>query len=188
MNTLHCGDGATLVDYPPSIVAGYLKEHSNEIALESEFNWLLVAEVAASNANDASLPQADALSWAWVAVTVYDKLKQDTTSKNASNSFSTKAMHIRVNMILTYGEQGNENLCDPRLVEEWFFRELDYTMSEAAELLATWATVPPKEQFQLLYLELRFQVVERLLDGSFCHRSTELHAWRELLNRQRNPG
>ncbi len=92
-----------------------------------DFNWLGLAEVAASQAHR-SLDNNDsrtALTWADIAISVYEQLAHDV-SPSESFTFIDSAMRLRAGMIQKLGMSTSQAALNYPLLVSWALEDLSY--------------------------------------------------------------
>jgi hypothetical protein len=85
-------------------------------SVPSDFNWHGFAEVAATNAQVASM-MSDADAWASVSVRVYERLASE---REHGVSFELSGMMLRAWMIRRYGTSAENSIRELGKLVEWF--------------------------------------------------------------------
>jgi hypothetical protein len=150
--------------------------------MDADFNWTLLAEVAATKSSLANLGAgAFPLEWATIGVLVYDRLTH-SSDPLFRDSYSLSAMILRSNMIATFGPESNHPVLDPQLVEDWFFRELNITYEEASDEVKQWDDLPSRHRFRLFDIKARLEPIRTLLGKGLIQRIGEVMRWQQLLD------
>lgn len=138
------------------------------------FNWLGLAEAASFEARSQKN-----LTWAEVAVTVYQRLADSTDSTQKAGLISSM-MHLKAFMITQLGIIHNDTILDPDAIIQWFFESLPYNYEQTELKTAHWRTLPIQEIKALKLIKSRLSVIASLVDNNKIHPDTELQAWLSL--------
>jgi hypothetical protein len=176
-------DATELLSKPPDKILEYINQNYDNINVDCDFNWHLVAEIAAGNAMRFSeIDRVAALSWATASVIIYDRLEA-TVGPKEFQSFGLSAAEVRSNTILSLGPVPGHLVLDPENLENWFFRRAGMTLDEARELVRRWDNLSSNDMSRLLNLRDCYQAINILHNRGFLQRTQELSEWQSVLER-----
>ncbi len=144
-----------------------------------EFNWLLLANVAAINARNASSNDSNPIKWAEIAITVYDQLVNlaEKQRLGSGESFMISAMMLRTAMIEKFGLISNHPVLDASLILNWFWGNLKYSQEELAKKVADWRSLPIEDIRNLRKLKNQLKVILALANSDKYALDEELKSW-----------
>lgn len=138
------------------------------------FNWLGLAEAASFEARSQKN-----LTWAEVAITVYQRLVDKTDTEHQAGLISSM-MHLKAFMITQLGVVHNNTVLDPDYIVQWFFDSLPYNYEQTKQKAAYWRTLTIQDIKALKLIKSRLSVIASLVDNHKIHPDTELQAWLSL--------
>lgn len=129
----------------PEFVEHWLQEiESGRIEFKEKFNWLGLAQGAASLAQRFAVEEnrQRSLQWAGVAIAIYDWLIQKMPVPHDNfldyDSLAQSAMNLRVSMIRTWGACPDHWVLDPKIVIDWFFQQFSQSVEEIKREAEPW--------------------------------------------------
>lgn len=165
-----------------------------------KFNWLGLAEVSTSKAQELSYKSneshSESLGWAEVATSVYKFLAEN--QPNVSEGYLLSSMSLRAYMILKFGVVSNHPVLDLKQIVTWFFDGLGITPQEALSKTTAWRNILAKnnpeegqEYFennledirQLRRIKTRLTVIKRLSESKQFSPNEELKLWISLFDK-----
>lgn len=190
----------SLLKKKPVQVQVWLKSiWTKEQQVSEEFNWLGLAEVAASLAREnlAFKDNLFALEWAKIATSVYEFLAESNSNTFAKNSFTQSSMLLRSNMIFKLGNLLDDPVLDAEEIVNWFFKELKFSYKEAIQKSSLWRELSPEKyeelaknekQLELALEEIRdlreiknrLAVIRVLTQNELFKPNEEIKAWNAL--------
>lgn len=138
------------------------------------FNWLGLAEAASFEAR-----LHKNLTWAEVAIAVYQRLISNTTTVDKAGLISSM-MHLKAFMITQLGVVHNNTILDPDYIVQWFFDSLPYTYEQTKQKASHWKMLTVQDIKALKLLKSRLSIISSLVDNHKIHPDTELQAWLSL--------
>ncbi|MBE9041397.1 hypothetical protein IQ235_11450 [Oscillatoriales cyanobacterium LEGE 11467] len=150
LNHLLCQDVEIVREWLTSII-------ENKTKLPDNFNWLGLAEVAASRARKIVLELTEkSLQWAEISIATYEILDRiDTSVRSGDSSYTNSAMWLRVYLIGHLGFQ-NDRILNPQIIFDWFFSSLEISCLEACQKSQKWRLfLFQKQKCQLNYSEIQ---------------------------------
>lgn len=164
-----------LLQQSPVQVLNWLHEvEKGQHQVPLNFNWLGLAEAASFEARSQKN-----LTWAEVAVTIYQRLVDSTDSAHKAGLISSM-MHLKAFMITQLGVVHNNTILDPNSIVQWFFESLPYNYEQTKLKSAHWRTLNIQEMKALKLIKSRLSVIASLVDDNKIHPNTELQAWLSL--------
>ncbi|QLE39358.1 hypothetical protein FD723_01780 [Nostoc sp. C052] len=163
-----------------------------------KFNWLGLAEVSTSNAQELANEEfneshSESLAWAEVATSVYEFLAENNPS--FSERYLDSSMTLRAYMILKFGAIPENPVLDIYLIINWFFDNLHISYQEALIKAADWgealAAKNPEETQKkfdseledfrkLRFIKNRLSIIKYLSKSKHFLPNEELNTWISL--------
>jgi len=138
------------------------------------FNWLGLAEAASFEARSQKN-----LTWAEVAITIYQRLVDHTDAIHQAGLISSM-MHLKAFMITQLGVVHNNTILDPDYMVQCFFESLPYNYEQAKLKAAHWQTLTIQEIKALKLIKSRLSVLSSLVENKSLHPDPELQMWISL--------
>lgn len=167
----------------PAAVVMWLDEwlkQGNRISLDSDFNWLGLAESADAYACNTYEKHTvlERILWGNVAITV-----RETLNNNATNGGTQMfhAMAVRHNLILQLGHHAGDPICDSSILVDWFYRELPVSLEEATKLAQNWQSNPTGRKHEFKWVVERLKLLQNLAINKKLNPDPELSRWLGLL-------
>lgn len=190
----------TLLQQEPSKVQSWLNSvWKDPQQVPINFNWLGLADAAAFNATELASKSQEyrqpSLSWAQIAVLVYEFLARNCPDRAIKESLIESLMNLRCYMILTLGAKVDHPVLDPKLIINWFLENLELSYEDTVIKAAVWKklfsdNIPEaisqkfesdKEELRSLKkIKLRLRIVKSLLDHLANYQiypNQDLQAW-----------
>jgi hypothetical protein len=161
---------------------------SGQTAQPQDFNWLLLADVAAAKArkgeNGSGLCDR---TWAQVATTIYDRLAEAAEQKKpgSAESFTISSMMLRAGAIAKLGVISDDPVLDVNLILQWFWDNIKESREDVEKKATNWKTLPIAEIRELRPLKNRLKVIAALANSDKYVLDEELNTW--LAMRERLP-
>ncbi|AGA27610.1 hypothetical protein [Singulisphaera acidiphila] len=172
-----------LLSQPPDKILLFVQQHEADIDLESDFNWLLVAEVSATKANiNYCKDPADVLAWATASIMIYERFAGRDGAR-FSEHFDLSALGVRANAIYDFGPVSGHFVLDPNILVDRFFSQIDLTLEQAATTISQLADLPIEQCFQLYKLRERCEIIRGVLSKNLLPRAEELSEWQRLFDK-----
>ncbi|MGB3262866.1 MAG: hypothetical protein WBA89_02825 [Microcoleus sp.] len=156
---------------------------SGQTAQPQDFNWLLLADVAAAKArkgeNCSGLCDR---TWTQVATTIYDRLSEAAEQKKpgSGESFTISAMMLRAGAIGQLGVIFNHPVLDVNLILQWFWHNIKESRENVEKKAANWKMLPIAEIRELRQLKNRLKVIAALANNNKYVLDEELNTWLSL--------
>jgi hypothetical protein len=164
-----------LKEHPEYIKNWPQKVFSGEIGISKDFNWLGLAEVAASIAgNSENNDRYIDILWGHIAVSVYDYLSQ--IAPQGRDSFENSAMNVRVKLILQYGND-DLSILSINAIKEWFFGRLDFSIRQVKDIIKNQEILSMEVLRSLRKIKNRLSIVERLYDAGYLYDDKDMTDW-----------
>lgn len=172
-------DGELLASHPAKVVV-WLDEwqkQGKKISLDSEINWIGLAECAAAKVCDINGKQTalESMLWGSVAITIREELAKNGHAGRDS------AMWVRHNLIAMFGNQPGDPICDSKIILDWFYQQLPMALQEAILESQNWHTNPSARRFEFKLIIERLRGLKSLVDASKLDTDQELRRWLEIL-------
>ena len=169
----------------PAKVFVWLQDWQKEgkpIVLESEINWLGLAQTAAAKAGSHynKSPVVEALLWGSIAIKIREELAKAVSSFEAGGTFAN-AMLVRTNLIAQYGNYPEDPICDANLVLGWFQRTLCFSFDECERLIKIWPNLEASGNFEFKMVFDRLEQIRQLHEAKRIVPDQEISRWLELL-------
>ncbi len=158
---------------------GWLKE-GKMVSLDSEINWLGLAEIAAAHASNMYGRRSilESLLWGSVAIIVGEQLAK---SEPKGNDLLHGAMVVRSNLILRLGSHPGDPICDAKIIVDWFYQTLSMSLQEAETLVKAWHSHPAGRKYELKMIVERLKIIRDLAAHQCLHPDSDLERWLRLL-------
>jgi hypothetical protein len=157
----------------------------------SDFNWLLLAEVAGSRAERGlgpgrSVPDEN-LKWAGISVSTYEWLADG--EREQADSFLVSAMMLRAYMIVHSGARQGDPVLDPAVITDWFWNNVHISPKEAVDKSVAWMSrlnstspeearhIDPTEILELRRVKHRLRVIDFLVERGALIPDRGLRSW-----------
>ena len=179
-----------LVSYPAAVLV-WIEERlkaGNAFRLDSEFNWLGLADSAAAYASSTSGRHSvlERILWGNVAIIIREQLASFEVGKPAALE---RAMSVRYNLIMDFGSYPGDPLFDANLIRDWFFRALPISLEKAATESKTWSSDPSSRSFELKWTTEWIELLRCLVTEGRLASDDDLSGWFRLMDgvRRVNP-
>lgn len=177
-------DGQSLDDVlgqAPGAILTWVQHH--RAAIECSQDWQDLAYNCSSTATtNPHLSDDEMLTWATVAVLIYDRLGEVCPNSSDRSSFSTSGMSLRAFLINKFGPQPGHLVRDPATLEDWFFRRLDIPYEEAVSMSQNLLNLSTEDFLRFNSLKNRMRLMKCMQHQELFRRLEELNRWYELLN------
>lgn len=165
-----------LLQQDAASVKAWLKQTELDLLkLPEEFNWLGLAEAAAFEAQSAS-----DITWAEVAILVYERLTAETTNNSTRESLMISSMLLRAAMIAKFGSVPGHPVLDIDSIIHWFYNSLTITHDSAVQKAANWRSCNIEEIRELRRIKNRLGIISVLADSEKYILNQELKDWLAL--------
>lgn len=156
---------------------------ANQQAVHPTFNWLGLAQSAASEAHHhRKLNHKEvALAWALVAVKAYEHLVQ--SDSQGRHSYEQSAMMLRAKMIEIYRPVADDPVLDVATIIKWFSDQLPYSLEHVQYLSTDWREQSIDVIRTLRHIKNRLAVVRLLVDAGHLNDNHEVTKWLALRNK-----
>lgn len=158
-----------------SVRAWLRRTQSDSLKLSAEFNWLGLAEAAAFESQSTSN-----VTWAEVAISVYEQLATETANSNARESLMISSMLLRSAMIAKLGSVPGHPVLDIDAIIHWFYDNQTMTHDSAAQKAGHWKICKLEEIRELRRIKNRLGVISVLADSNKYALNEELKHWLSL--------
>jgi hypothetical protein len=149
-----------LLSWDPSRIESWLSNFASSEPPSEDFNWLGLAEVAASRAVAATGSPAQ-LAWGRIAQAAYEQLS--SRADPASRYRHTEdAMRLRAELIRVQGPRSDDPLLDCDKILDWFLQNVDHPVDAIKQRAARWRELDPGEVLELRRLKNRLAILRRL--------------------------
>lgn len=139
-------------------------------ARTSSFNWHLLAESMATQAN-----QEPNLDWGRAAIKIYECLA--SLSPDFGDSFLYSAMQLRANMIIRFGSTIDDPILCIGPMLDWFHHWTQITLPDAINASKNWQTLPVAEIKALRKIKNCLTILKRLDNSGFLAAYPEIQKW-----------
>ncbi|MHC5536986.1 hypothetical protein ACYOEI_01780 [Singulisphaera rosea] len=174
-------DAVDLIHMDVDFIMDFIESNRSDVHPDNDFHWHFIADSSGFRANHAKIEdKRNALSWAKIAVTVYDLLGSVVDPPDRF-VFRSSAVAVRSNMILRYGPMSGDAVLDPKLIEDWFFGDVGLPFDEARRVVNDWASSTLDVRATVYIAIEMFDFIKPLLDRSMFHRIYELNQWGDTL-------
>jgi hypothetical protein len=159
---------------------------SGQTAQPQDFNWLLLADVAAAKArkgeNCSGLCDR---TWAQVATTIYDRLSDSAEQQKpgSGESFTISSMMVRAGAIAKLGVISDDLVLDVNLILQWFWHNIKESREDVEKKATNWKTLPIAEIRELRQLKNRLKVIAALANSDKYVLDEELKTWLAMWER-----
>jgi hypothetical protein len=163
-----------ILKWSPPEVEAWLDEHSiGEPVRGESFNWDVFAFTAAARAREER-----SLSWARIALRVYENLVDCSTDRSA-RSFLFSAMNLRAWMIRELGVREGDAVLDPEAIVAWFLQSASLPIEEALELVSPLdlRAIPQEKLLALRDIKNALNVIALLSGTGVAEKHPELANW-----------
>ena len=166
-------DISTLLERGPLAVKKWLAgvEPGNQLSTE-RFNWLGLAEAAASNARSGL-----DLDWADVAISLYSGLARKLDSDSRRESLMYSQMNLRAFLIARLGSVSGHPILDPQTIIDWFRDALVISAKEASAKAAHWPQLDLNSIRELRRIKNRLSPIRVLEDANVLPAEHGLGDW-----------
>jgi hypothetical protein len=149
-----------LLSWDPIRIESWLSNFASSEPPPEDFNWLGLAEVAASRAA-AATDGAAQLAWGRIAQAAYEHLSS-RADPASSYRHTEDAMRLRAELIRAQGPRSNDPLLDCDEILDWFLQNVDRPVDEIRQRTARWRELDPNEVLELRRLKNRLAILRRL--------------------------
>ena len=156
----------------------WLKNMFSENSLTTQdFNWLLLADSAAFNAQE----NFD-ITWAEVATKIYDYLAVNTEQKkiDTQESLMISSMMLRARMISQLGIIKAHPVLDINLIFQWFLNNQNLSYHQVEQKSENWQVLSVDEIKELRRLKNRLKVIEVIHHSHKYVLAPEFKEWLDL--------
>jgi hypothetical protein len=155
----------------------------NDVEFKENFNWWLgVAEYATNQFDFRSSSDEEAIAWAKVAVFAYH-YPSINCGLSVAQSTELSEMLFRLRLLERFGVNYNSDLLNPKVIEDWFWARLEFSLEEAKELSKIWMSLPVEKIRDLRRLKSRTRVIELLAERNQLSDNPAFKDWLSLKNK-----
>jgi hypothetical protein len=92
-------------------------------------------------------------------------------------------MLFRLRLLERFGVNYNSDLLNPKVIEDWFWARLEFSLEEAKELSKIWMSLPVEKIRDLRRLKSRTRVIELLAERNQLSDNPAFKDWLSLKNK-----
>lgn len=146
-------------------ILSFVRETINKSSRPTDnFNWLGLADTAASNALLEGNTREIALVWAKIATLVYSYLESGLSMADRA-SYERSMWLLRIKCIQKFGINKEDELLNPQMVIDWFVANTNIDIEEAKEKAKCSDLLPSEQWLELCLLKNRLRLVRLLFNN-----------------------
>lgn len=162
-----------LLQSEPSAILTWLDQSiGRSVVVPADFNWLGMAEVAAMNAREELN-----LTWATIAIRIYEYLANGATSEMDTLSSRLSAMMLRIFMILQLGAQKGDIILDPDHLVHNFYTYVTLSQEQVEESIALGTTRSREQTLELRHIKNYLSALNLLAAQGMLRSYPDLESW-----------